>query len=199
LFVSCWEHVYRFDAVMKEGYMCASGALPGLPDLVGLRLLLLLSRRSGAKPDCHSGPPTRVRASCEFSSLEVSVSTSGTSNPWGMDVRDPGAIASSLAELTSGWTPAVGLVPETLTAARAALCVSLIAGKSLQEIHASNPALGATPLAKPQLDDELRNIAANAIAASRPNFVAVTARPWTPTSQHVLRWWRSGDCEVVGC
>jgi hypothetical protein len=62
---------------------------------------------------------------------------------------DPKVIASSLTQLTSGWTPGPGVNPQALTAAREALASSLIAGKSLAEIHAAQSQLNAQPPSDP--------------------------------------------------
>jgi hypothetical protein len=45
-------------------------------------------------------------------------------------------ITDSLNQLTANWTPAPGVSQESLNAARVALAASLIAGKSLADIHA---------------------------------------------------------------
>ena len=77
---------------------------------------------------------------------------------------DPKAIADSLSQLTSGWTAAPGVTPETLSAARTALASSLIAGKSLAEIHAVRPALSAPPANDPRLSAALLQIATAAVS-----------------------------------
>jgi len=86
---------------------------------------------------------------------------------------DAAAVASSLAQLTSGWTAAAGVAAETLTAARQALASSLLAGKSLQEIHAVTTPLKAGPPVDPQLSASLLSIAAGVAAAPPVRTLAV--------------------------
>ena len=178
--------------------MCASGALPGVARFNGPAIAPTSESASG----CKAGLPLR---STHTGSSELRVFFFGglCEHDWYIRPEWHGCSRSRcdckfIGRVDFRMDPGRRSTAGDSDRGRAALCVSLVAGKSLQEVHASNPALGATPPAKHQLDDELRNIAVNAIAASRPNFVAVIARPWTPTSQHVLRWRRPGDCEVVG-
>ncbi len=86
---------------------------------------------------------------------------------------DPNLIADSLAQLTSGWTPAAGVPTEALSAARAALAMSLVAGKSPGEIHATQPTLQTGLPSDPQLAAELLNIASQAAAKPVPAIAIV--------------------------
>jgi hypothetical protein len=86
---------------------------------------------------------------------------------------DTASLADLLAQLTSGWTPVTGVSPEALAAARQALTYSLLAGKSVHEIHAVTTPLKAGPPTNPQLSAELLQIVANAVATPRPHTIAV--------------------------
>jgi hypothetical protein len=90
----------------------------------------------------------------------TSTAISGSGGP-----PDAGAVAASLAQLTSGWKSAAGVQPEALAAARQALAASLIAGKSVADIHAVAAPIVAKPPANPALDTELTRIALAATAA----------------------------------
>lgn len=89
------------------------------------------------------------------------------------DNPDAAAVSASLAQLTPGWTPAAGVSPETLVAARRALADILLSGKSVQEIHAVTTPVKASPPVNPQLSAELLEIAMTATAASRQRTLAV--------------------------
>ena len=88
-------------------------------------------------------------------------------------VPDTAILAASLAQLTSGWTPVLGVRAEALTEARQALVASLLAGKSLQEIHAITTPVKAGPPTDPQLSAELLQIVTRAVARARPHTPAV--------------------------
>jgi hypothetical protein len=99
------------------------------------------------------------------------VNQNGSVNSGG--ARDATSLADLLAQLTSGWAPVRGIAPEALTAARQALAHSLLAGRSIQEIHAVTTPVKAAPPANPQLSAELLQIAASAVGAPRPHTTAV--------------------------
>jgi hypothetical protein len=86
---------------------------------------------------------------------------------------DPATLAKSLAQLTSGWKPVGAVAPEALTAARQALASSILAGKTLSDIHSTSPSLKAGTPSDPALESELVSIASRAIAAPQPTTVAV--------------------------
>ncbi len=94
---------------------------------------------------------------------------------------DPNAIASSLTQLTSGWTPGPGVNPQALTAAREALASSLIAGKSLAEIHAAQPQVTAQPPSDPQLTADLLQLASSVASAQAPGTVAIIRSAYAAT------------------
>jgi hypothetical protein len=64
-----------------------------------------------------------------------------------------------------------------LSAARSALAASLLAGKSLQDIHAIKTTLKAGPPSDPKLDSNLLQIATAAAAVPAPKTVAVVRSP----------------------
>jgi hypothetical protein len=107
---------------------------------------------------------------------------------------DPNLIADSLAQLTSGWSPAPGVAQEALSAARAALAMSLVAGKSLGEIQATQPTPQAGPPSNPQLSAELREIASQAAAAKPSPVVAIvrSARAATLSNPSGVPDWARG-------
>jgi len=85
----------------------------------------------------------------------------------------PEELVRSLSQLTSGWKPGAGVAAEALTSARAALASSLLAGKSLAEIHAVTTSIRHAPPVNPELEMELSRITASVVAASKPPTVAV--------------------------
>src|SRR5262249_24510392 len=89
------------------------------------------------------------------------------------DGPDPAALAGHLAKLTSGWKPAAGIPPEALPAARSALTHSLLAGRTLTDMHAVRLPVQAAPPVSPALEGELLRIATEASAAARPATAAV--------------------------
>jgi hypothetical protein len=72
---------------------------------------------------------------------------------------NPQSIAASLNQLTTGWTPAPGVSPTALNAARIALASSLIAGKSQSDIYAVPQPVSAQAAENPALLTELLNLA----------------------------------------
>jgi hypothetical protein len=84
----------------------------------------------------------------------------------------PDELARSLAQLTSGWKPTAGVPAEALASARSALASSLLAGKSLAEIHAAIVAVRYAPPVNPELEIELLRVAADAIAEAKPPTLA---------------------------
>ncbi|HZU27466.1 MAG TPA: hypothetical protein VFA04_18200, partial [Bryobacteraceae bacterium] len=92
--------------------------------------------------------------------------------------NDPGSernadVASALAQLTSGWKPAPNVAPEALTAARAALAGSLVAGKPLRDLHGINLPLRAGPALNPQLESDLLSVVSQVTSESAPRTIAV--------------------------
>ena len=88
--------------------------------------------------------------------------------------RRQAALARSLAQLTSGWSPIAGVAPEALPAARAALASSVLAGMEAADLHASRLPLRivhATPV-DPPLHAELTRIAQGAIDAKTTATIA---------------------------
>ena len=77
---------------------------------------------------------------------------------------DAATLASSLAQLTSGWTAAPGVARQSLTVARQAIAASLLAGKSIADLYAAPARVRATPQANPKLAGELLHLANAAIA-----------------------------------
>ncbi|HLI10047.1 MAG TPA: hypothetical protein VKY65_00480 [Alphaproteobacteria bacterium] len=92
-------------------------------------------------------------------------------------IPNAAALAASLAQLTSGWTPGAGVAPEALTVARHALACSLLANKGINDLLAATTPVKARPPANPQLSIELQRIAEAAIAAPRPRTIAVIRTP----------------------
>src|SRR5580698_83744 len=94
---------------------------------------------------------------------------------------DPKVIADSLTQLTSGWSPGPGVNPQALTAAREALASSLIAGKSLAEIHAAQPQVNAQTPSDPQLTADLLQLASSVAAAQPPATIAIIRSAYAAT------------------
>jgi hypothetical protein len=102
------------------------------------------------------------------------VNSAGAVSPRGPGAGlDAASLASSLEQLTSGWTPAPGVSPEMLTAARQALAASLITGKSLADIYALASPANARPPANPQLSAQLLKLATAALAQPASRTIAV--------------------------
>ncbi|MGZ3195915.1 MAG: hypothetical protein ACXWI1_02195 [Croceibacterium sp.] len=109
---------------------------------------------------------------------------------------DHAAIAASLAQLTSGWTPTPGIAPDTLTAAREALVASLLAGHSASDLHIVQPAVRADVPAEPRLAAELGAIATRIAAGPRPATTAIVRSPLAATLTNptgVPAWARSAQ------
>ena len=87
--------------------------------------------------------------------------------------NDAASLAVSLEQLTSGWTPAPCVPPEALTAARHGLAASLLAGKTLGEIHAVTTSVNARPPANPQLSAELLQITKEALTQPKPHTIGI--------------------------
>jgi hypothetical protein len=108
---------------------------------------------------------------------------------------DPTAIAGSLSQLTSGWTAGPGVAPETLNIARAALASSLIAGKTLAEIHAVQAQTNTQPPLEPKLAADLLRVATEALTA-QPTTIAFVRSPYAATKSNpsgVPDWARSAQ------
>jgi len=111
---------------------------------------------------------------------------------------DPKVIAQSLMQLTSGWTPGPGVAPESLTAARTALAMSLFAGRSLDEIHAARPPLSWQPGADPALSADLLQIASDATAATPAPATGIIRSAYAATVTNpsgVPAWARDAQVE----
>jgi hypothetical protein len=94
------------------------------------------------------------------------------------DSADHASVAASLAQLTSGWTPVAGLPPGSLAAAREALASSIVAGKTVADLHTRRVAIAGTP-ADPKLFDDLTKIAAKVRTATvQPATIAVVRSPF---------------------
>jgi hypothetical protein len=74
-------------------------------------------------------------------------------------------ITPSLSELTAGWAPATGVDPATLTAARIALAISVLAVPSGVELRAPR-LLASSAVATPALEAELLEISQQALDAA---------------------------------
>jgi|GEM_PF-1528977 hypothetical protein len=120
----------------------------------------------------------------------------GSVNKGNSSGPDEAALVESLAQLTYGWTPAAGVAKESLTVARAALAGSLLAGKTLTELHPVTVSSNAAAPVDPEFKNELSGIASSVLAASKSNTIAVvrseiaatlnnpTGRPqWTSGAQ----------------
>lgn len=90
---------------------------------------------------------------------------------------DHAALATSLAQLTSGWSPVQGLAPETLTTARQALASSILAGKGVSDIRAARPSAAVETPVNPQLSEVLNEIAAKAASTPATPTIAVVRSP----------------------
>ena len=82
-------------------------------------------------------------------------------------------LADSLNQLTANWTPAPGVSQESLNAARVALAQSLIAGKSLADIHAVQLPVSQQPPENPKLVAGLLNLANVALQKPTPTLAYV--------------------------
>jgi hypothetical protein len=113
--------------------------------------------------------------------------------PSAVPTPDAAAVAAALAQLTAGWTPAAGVTPEALAAARRALAASLIAGKSVANIHAVAAPNAAKPPTDPALDTELSRIALAATTAPRPRAIGLvrSARAATQSTPSGRPAWAS--------
>jgi len=84
-------------------------------------------------------------------------------------------ITPSLSELTAGWAPATGVDPATLTAARIALAISVLAVPSGVELRAPR-LLASSAVATPALEAELLEISQQALdAAARAPAATIAA------------------------
>jgi hypothetical protein len=99
---------------------------------------------------------------------------------------DAATLASSLAQLTSGWTAAPGVARQSLTVARQAIAASLLAGKSIADLYAAPARVRATPQANPKLAGELLHLANTAIAQPAQRTVAVIRSSSAATQSNPL-------------
>ena len=83
------------------------------------------------------------------------------------------ALAESLEQLTTGWTPARGVSAEALTAARASIASALASGRVASDIHAAAFPIEAAPPLNPELSASLLQIAEAAITAQPVHTSAV--------------------------
>ena len=94
-------------------------------------------------------------------------------------LADANDVAQSLSELTAGWSPAPGVDPATLTAARAALASSVLAaypGVNLQSPRLAAPTAVAAPALKAELL-EISQRARDALAQGPVTTIAVVRSP----------------------
>jgi hypothetical protein len=90
-------------------------------------------------------------------------------------------IANGLSQITSGWTPAAGVSSETLAAARAALAASLVAGKTVVELHATQTPINTGPPSNPKLSAQILEIASQAVTANPATTIAVVRSAYAAT------------------